>query len=86
MTQATVSTIWPRVALFNYFAVPMPPQLFPQFLEVGSANWDFYYRLPLSLRNRLLADKATAVRLPLDWTSSRRSGEFYDAATSTEET
>ncbi len=26
MTQATVSTatIWPRVALFNYFAVPMP--------------------------------------------------------------
>ena len=27
MTQATAltATIWPRVALFNYFAVPMPP-------------------------------------------------------------
>ena len=26
MTQATaLTTIWPRVALFNYFAVPMPP-------------------------------------------------------------
>lgn len=24
MTQATVSTIWPRVALFNYFKVPIP--------------------------------------------------------------
>lgn len=50
MTQATVltATIWPRVALFNYFAVPMP-----------------------------FADKATAQRLPLDWTSSRRGGEFY---------
>jgi hypothetical protein len=51
MTQATVSTLWPRVALFNYFAVPMP-----------------------------FTDKATAVRLPLDWTSSRRGGEFYDQA------
>jgi hypothetical protein len=52
MTQATVltATIWPRVALFNYFAVPMP-----------------------------FEDKAAAVRLPLDWTSSRRGGEFYDA-------
>jgi len=52
MTQATVSTatIWPRVALFNYFAVPMP-----------------------------FADKATALRLPLDWTSSCRGGEFYDS-------
>ena len=57
MTQATVSTIWPRVALFNYFAVPMP-----------------------------FADKAAAVRLPLDWMASLRSGEFYDATTSTEET
>lgn len=57
MTQATASTIWPRVALFNYFAVPMP-----------------------------FADKATARRLPLDWTASCRGGEFYDAATSTEET
>ena len=49
MTQATAltATIWPRVALFNYFAVPMP-----------------------------FADKATARRLPLDWTSSLRSGEF----------
>jgi hypothetical protein len=51
MTQATVLTIWPRVALFNYFKVPMP-----------------------------FADKATARRLPLDWTSSLRSGEFYGQA------
>ena len=53
MTQATAltATIWPRVALFNYFTVPMP-----------------------------FADKATAVRLPLDWTSSLHSGEFYGQA------
>ena len=44
-TTMTLTTSWPRVALFNYFAVPMP-----------------------------FVDKATAQRLPLDWTSSRCSG------------
>jgi len=52
MTAVTASTTtWPRVALFNYFAVPMP-----------------------------FADTATARRLPLDWTSSLRGGEFYSSA------
>jgi len=41
-------TMWPKVVLFNYFAVPMP-----------------------------FADKATALRLPLDWVSSAHSGLLY---------
>lgn len=46
MMQATVSTtIWPRVALFDYFAVPMPfedmataQRLLPR-LDIESAGW-----------------------------------------------
>lgn len=38
MTQATVSTIWPRVALFNYFAVPLPLRRFNPHLTISKRD------------------------------------------------
>jgi len=51
MTQATVltATIWPRVALFNYFAVPMPPQLAPLVFDTWPVG-------VVALRSEIIAE------------------------------